>query len=98
VNDKGRKVQAHETGFPPTQANDNSRYDRIDDRLLRDNRSPRFGDGSGDLQPRRIPPDDNGKISGLEAIGAGSDVRARDQIGAGAMAQTCHRKCEAATA
>jgi hypothetical protein len=88
--------EPHERDCSSTQANTSSRYGRVDDSVLRDDRSPRFYDGSGCRWRRRIPPDDDGEISSLAAIGAGSDVRARHEGGIGTVAQTCHRERKAA--
>jgi hypothetical protein len=48
---------------------------------LGDDHAPRFYDGARHLRSGGIPADDNGKAGSLAAIGAGSDVWARDEGG-----------------
>jgi hypothetical protein len=87
-----------EKACSPTPAVAPSHHDRADNCLLGDDRAPMVQYGAGYLLARGIPADDNGKAGSIAAIRAGFDVRARDESGDGAVAQTCDRKCEATEA
>jgi len=88
----------HEKANSSAQADAPKHRERVDGSVLGDDRAPRCHDGPGRLRSVGIPAYDNGKGGSLAALGAGSDVRARNWGDSGTMAQTRHGECKATAA